>query len=58
MPYVVNVDSNEAPSSDLIRYEGLIAEDHALEERRVNALERIAAALEVVTRYLRDAKKI
>jgi len=46
LPYVINVDSNEAPSSDLIRYEGLIAEDHALEERRVKALERIAAALE------------
>ena len=46
MPYVINVDSNEATGRDLIRYEKLIAEDQALEERRVQALERIAAALE------------
>jgi|ETNmetMinimDraft_3_1059899.scaffolds.fasta_scaffold741446_2 hypothetical protein len=50
MPIVINVDSREAPSSDLIRYEKLIAEDHALEQRRVKALERIAAALEEVNK--------
>ena len=46
MPYVINVNSNEASGRDLIRYEKLVAEDHALEERRVEALERIAVALE------------
>jgi len=50
VPYVINVDSNAASGRDLIRYEKLIAEDHALEERRVEALERIAAALEEVNK--------
>ncbi len=46
MPYVINVDATEAPSSDLIRYERKVQDDYALEMRRVEALERIAAALE------------
>ena len=58
MPYVIHVDINETSSRDLMRIEKLVAEDHELEQQRKRALERIAAALEVVTRYLRDAKKI
>ena len=58
MPYVINVDINATSSRDLMRIEKLISEDHELEQQRKRALERIAAALEVVTRYLRDAKKI
>ena len=46
MPYVININQQEASGRDLVRYEKLVAEDQALEERRVQALERIAAALE------------
>ena len=48
MPYVININQQEASGRDLVRYEKLVAEDQALEERRVQALERIAAALEGV----------
>ena len=46
MPYVIHVDTNEASGSDLIRYERLVTEDRDLEDRKVRAWERIAAALE------------
>ncbi len=58
MPYVIHVDINATPSRDLMRIEKLVAEDHELEQQRKRALERIAAALEVITRSLRDAGKL
>ena len=46
MPYVININQQEASGRDLVRYEKLGSEDLALEERRVQALERSAAAIE------------
>ena len=46
MPYTINVDTNKVGMSDLLTYEKKVEEDRAVEMRRVEALERIAAALE------------